>query len=66
MILISERPPEVEDRAVPGHWRGPHHRPGREVRIGTLVERSSRYVMLLHLPHGRTAEDVRAALTRQV
>jgi len=39
---------------------------GARSAIGTLVERSSRYVILLHLPHGRTAEDVRAALTRQI
>src|SRR5688500_18409974 len=66
-ILISERPPEVEDRAVPGHWGGDLiiGKGGRSA-IGVLVERKSRYVVLLHLPHGRTAEDVRAALTRQV
>ena len=67
MILISDRPPEIEDRAVPGHWEGDLilGKRGRSA-IGTLVERSSRYVVLLHLPHGRTAEDFRAALTRQV
>lgn len=67
MILISDRPPEIADRAVPGHWEGDLiiGKGGRSA-IGTLVERSSRYVVLLHLPHGRTAEDVRAALTRQV
>ncbi len=66
-ILISERPPEIEDRAVPGHWEGDLIiGKGTRSAIGVLVERASRYVVLLHLPHGRTAEDVRAALTRQV
>ena len=67
MILISDRPPEAADRAVPGHWEGDLLiGKGARSAVGTLVERKSRYVILLHLPHGRTAEDVRAALTRQI
>ena len=65
MVTISERPPEVEDRAIPGHWEGDLILGSRaQSAIGTLVERSTRYVMLLHLPDDHTADSVRKEMVR--
>lgn len=67
MVMVTKRPPEAADRAVPAHWEGDLviGRAGLS-GVATLVERRSRYLMLLRLPHGRTAERVRDALTRCV
>ncbi|MDE3169651.1 MAG: IS30 family transposase [Acidobacteriota bacterium] len=64
-ISIRERPPEVEDRAIPGHWEGDLLAGANNSYIATLVERHSRFAMLIKVP-GKETEVVVAALSRRV
>jgi IS30 family transposase len=67
MVNIAQRPPEAEDRAVPGHWEGDLLIGKRNATaIATLVERSSGFAMLVALPDGYKPEHVAPALTRKV
>jgi IS30 family transposase len=67
MVSISERPPEVKDRAVPGHWEGDLV-VGKQNRsfIATLVERKTRYVMLAQLGNDSSTETVTAKIAQQI
>lgn len=68
MVNISERPPDVEDRAVPGHWEGDLilGSTASGSAIGTLVERSTRFTLLLHLPEDHTAAAVQDAIVAKM
>jgi IS30 family transposase len=67
MVNISERPPEVEDRSVPGFWEGDLIiGKGSKSQIATLVERATRFVMLVRIPYDRNAERVAGLLARKM
>lgn len=65
-LKISDRPAEVEDRAVPGHWEGDLIIGCDGTAIGTLVERATRFTILLHLPGDHSAETVAAAMIAEM
>jgi IS30 family transposase len=67
MVNISQRPAEASDRAVPGHWEGDLIMgKNNKTAIGTLVERSTRFCILLHLPKDHTADSVQKEIIRKM
>lgn len=67
MVMVTERPPEADDRAVPGHWEGDLlFGTGGHSQVGMLTERTTRLSMLFALPNDRTAPTVRRALGRTI
>jgi IS30 family transposase len=65
-VSIRQRPADVDDRAVPGHWEGDLLLGSGHSQIATLVERHTRFVMLVALPNGKVSEHVVDALARQI
>src|SRR3974390_1914461 len=65
-LNISERPAEANDRSVPGHWEGDLLFGKRMKAIATLVERKTRFVMLIALPNGHSADVVADALAAKI
>ena len=67
MVMLTDRPAEANDRAVPGHWEGDLILgAGSRSAVGTLVERTTRYVLLLHLGGDKTAVNVEKAMRRAI